>query len=186
MTSNLVSDWFGEGFTELHPLLQQIHKTGGTLSGTVTVNIASGLAGFLGRRIAKGFSIPINSSDHFFTVAITHQSDAMHWNRMFNSSQMYSVFLPVGNKADGYWLESTGSVHLYLTVDIKDKGWYWRCLKARFKYFTVPLFFLPRINAYKKIENEKYRFYVGFSLLFFGEVLSYGGLLDPHLPVSKC
>lgn len=185
MNSNMVSDWFGETFFELHPLLQELHKIGGVLSGKVNIKIATGLAGYLGKGFAKKFAIPIHSSEQPFSVSIAHHTDGLHWDRKFNTSEMNSVFVPIGNKSNGYWLETTGSFQLYLRVDIKENGWYWRCLKAKYKYFRVPLCFLPRVNAYKKIEDGKYRFYVGFNLPIFGEVLSYSGLLSAAIPPDK-
>ncbi|GGY80483.1 hypothetical protein GCM10011613_26890 [Cellvibrio zantedeschiae] len=182
MSSSLVSDWFCESFGELHPQLQQLHKIGGILAGKVHVKSARGFAGYFGRAIAKKFSIPIDAQQQLFSVTITHQSDGLHWDRTFNARQMKSVFLPVGNKPGGYWLETTGDVQLYLTVDVKDGGWYWRCLSVKYKGITFPLWLFPRVNAYKKIENEKYSFYVGFNLPVLGEVLSYGGLLELRMP----
>jgi hypothetical protein len=185
MSSSLVSDWFGEKFFELHPLLQKLHKSGGVLSGTVNVKLATGIAGYFGKHLAKKFGIPFHSREQSFSVAITHHVDGLHWDRCFDSSQMRSVFLPVGNMTNGYWLETTGDFKLYLTVDIKDGGWFWRCVSIKFKNITVPLCLLPRVNAYKKIEGEKYRFYVGFSLPILGEVLSYSGLLTPVVSLAN-
>lgn len=185
MSSSLVSDWFGEKFFELHPLLQGLHKSGGILSGKVNVKIATGIAGYFGKHLAKKFAIPLCSREQSFSVVITHHADGLHWDRCFDSSRMHSVFLPVGNIANGYWLETTGLFKLYLTIDIKDGGWYWRCVSIKFKNITLPLFLLPRVNAYKKIEVERYRFYVGFNLPFFGEVLSYSGLLNPAVSLAN-
>jgi Domain of unknown function (DUF4166) len=185
MSSSLVSDWFGEKFFELHPLLQELHKSGGVLSGKVNVKLATGIAGYLGKRLAKKFAIPVHSCEQLFSVAITHHSDGLHWDRYFDSSQMRSVFLPVGNMTNGYWLEATGDFKLHLTVDIKDGGWFWRCLNIKFKSIAIPLCLLPQVNAYKIIEHEKYRFYVGFNLPVFGEVLSYSGLLNPIVSLAS-
>lgn len=132
MSNNLVSDWFGEKFFELHPLLQQLHRTGGVLSGEVKVIRANGIAGYLGHRIANKFAIPIDPCEQSFSVSITHHADGLHWDRSFNNSQMQSIFLPVGTLKSGYWLETTGNFKLHLTVDIKDDGWYWRCIKIKF------------------------------------------------------
>ena len=92
--------------------------------------------------------------------------------------QMRSIFRPVGNIDAGYWLEETGPLELKLTVDILDRGWYWRCLSMRLWKIPLPLWLFPHSKAYKKIEGDKYRFYVGFSLPFLGTILSYGGLLS--------
>lgn len=182
MSNSLVSDWFGESFGELHPKLQLLHKTGGTLSGTVSVIVAHGIAGYFGRAIAKKFSIPTGNDQQMFSVTIAHQEDGLHWDRVFNVSEMKSVFVPVGNKRSGYWLEITGDVQLYLTVDVKEGGWYWRCFRVKYKGIILPLWLFPSVIAYKKIENEKYNFYVGFYFPILGEVLSYGGLLELRMP----
>lgn len=176
--SSLVSDWFGEKFFELNPRLQELHKSGGVLSGKVNVKLDTGIAGYFGKHLAKKFGIPLHSRDQSFSVVITHHLDGLHWDRYFDSSRMHSVFLPVGNITNGYWLETTGIFKLHLTIDVKDGGWYWRCVSIKLKNITMPLCLFPRVNAYKKIDGEKYRFYVGFNLPLFGEVLSYSGLLD--------
>ncbi|WJN58007.1 hypothetical protein [Pseudomonas sp. SO81] len=53
MEGNSVTSWFGEHFTELHPLLQRLHREGGELAGEVEVRYGQGLAGLLGRRLAN-------------------------------------------------------------------------------------------------------------------------------------
>lgn len=42
----------------------------------------------------------------------------------------------------------------------------------------IPLWLLPRTTAYKRIENDRYHFYVGFSLPLLGTLLSYSGNLS--------
>ncbi len=37
--------WFGEYFTALHPLIQELHTHGGSLTGDVKIKFGSGLAG---------------------------------------------------------------------------------------------------------------------------------------------
>jgi hypothetical protein len=51
--SSLVADWFGDDFVQLHPLLQQLHRHGGRLSGQVMIDIPSDVAGLFGRRLAS-------------------------------------------------------------------------------------------------------------------------------------
>lgn len=178
---NAVQMWFGKQFYELHPLLQKLHKSGGRLSGKVHVKAARGFAGIIGRQLAKKFSIPVKETLQDFFVAISCSPEGLHWDRCFEQQVfMKSVFVPVGNIDAGYWLERTGSLRLKLSVDIKEGGWYWRCLGAAYKEIPVPLRLLPQIHAYKRIENDQYRFYVGFTLPLVGEVLSYSGLLDAH------
>jgi len=91
---------------------------------------------------------------------------------------MKSIFQPIGNIKDGFWIEKTGPLHIKLTIDVKEGGWYWRCLSFTFLGIPLPTKIFPESKAYKRIEDGKYRFYVGFKLWFLGELLSYGGLLN--------
>ena len=177
--SNAVVNWFAEKFSELHPLLQDLHRTGGQLHGTVQIEIPKGVSGFFGHRLAKKLGVPTTNFSPKFDVSISHADGFLHWHRTFDSNvQMRSIFKPVGNIDAGYWLENTGPLELKLTVDILDRGWYWRCLSMRLWKIPLPLWLFPHSKAYKKIEGDKYRFYVGFSLLGLGTILSYSGLLD--------
>jgi hypothetical protein len=65
-----------------------------------------------------------------------------------------------------------------LKVVVVDGGWYWRIVGARMRNVPVPLWLLPRVVAYKRIEADKYRFFVGFSLPVIGELFTYSGLLE--------
>lgn len=180
MSSTLVADWFGNEFRNLHPMLQQLHRNGGQLTGSVEVDIPKGIAGDLGRRLAKKVGVPYVGRTHKLIVTISHHADGLHWDRCFdNQTTMKSVFTPVGTLSNGYWVESTGRLRLFLTVDIKDGGWYWRCLKMKIGGLSLPLWLCPRTNAFKTIESGQYRFFVGFTLPLFGIILSYSGLLTP-------
>jgi hypothetical protein len=182
----LVETWFGRHFSKLHPLLQQLHRSGGHLSGKVNVKVAKGLGGLLGRRLANKFAIPIGETAQEFSVTIFESPQGLHWDRRFNQQTLLqSVFIPVGNVETGYWFETTGSVCLRLTVDVKEAGWYWRCLEATYKGVSIPLWLLPRVIAYKRIENNQYKFYVGFALPLLGEVLSYSGTLGLNCTMKE-
>ena len=177
--SNLVADWFANEFENLHPMLQALHRYGGNLDGDVRIEFPKGLAGVLGRRLAIKMGVPITERVHSLAVAIFHDGGRLHWYRCFDgASNVRSIFTPVGNIETGYWLENTGSIQLRLTVDIIAGGWHWRCLSMRFWKIALPQWLMPKTEAYKRIEDDKYRFYVGFSLPCFGTVLSYSGLLD--------
>lgn len=182
MSSNLVSDWFGQEFNNLHPMLQQLHRQGGLLAGTVKVVIPRGAAGIIGKRLASKLGVPTNPGDHELVVTISHHTDGLHWDRCFNSqTTMNSTFTPIGELPNGYWLENTGLLKMFLTVDTINGGWHWRCLKMKVRGLRLPLWLFPHSTAFKTIEGDKYRFYVGFSLPFFGTILSYGGLLTPSV-----
>jgi hypothetical protein len=178
MTTTLVSNWFGEAFKNLHPMLQALHTHGGKLNGTVHIEIPSGVGGMIGKRLAKKLGVPTEGATHNLEVTISHENGSLQWNRCFdNATYMRSTFKPVATIANGYWLENTGPLAMLLTVDTRDGGWHWRCLSMRFLRVPLPLWLFPNSKAYKIIEGDKYRFYVGFSLPVLGNVLSYSGLL---------
>ena len=179
MADAQVKDWFGAQFGELHPLLQRIHLHGGQLTGPVDIVIPGGIAGIFGRRLAKKLGVPADGLPHQLQVEISHHPDGLHWDRCFDgASYMRSVFRPVGTSASGYWVEDTGPLKMYLTVDVRDGGWHWRCLAMRVFGLRLPLWLFPNSIAFKAVEAGRYRFYVGFSLPWLGTVLSYGGLLE--------
>ena len=179
MSATAVSTWFGADFAQLRPLLQQLHREGGVLSGSVDLAIPGGLAGWVGRRLAAKMGIPTAAQTCPLEVTIRHRDNQLQWSRRFASGHtMLSTFEPVGRHASGYWRESTGNTELHLQVDIRDGGWHWRCVGMRVAGLPLPLWLAPRTRAYKQIEADQYRFYVGFSLPLLGTLLSYSGLLQ--------
>ena len=174
----LVERWFSQEFTALAKPLQNLHRNGGMLQGDVTVCVGRGAAKLVAQRLAKRLNIP-PAGRHHLKVTISHHGDGLHWDRQFDGSHaMCSTFEPIGTIDSGYWLERTGPVTLTLTVDIIDGGWHWRCLKMSLFGVPVPNFLMPKSTAYKTIENDRYRFFVGFTWLGFGTLLSYSGLLS--------
>lgn len=179
MSDTVVSDWFGPAFGRLHPMLQELHRHGGQLRGPVGIRFGRGLAGIVGRRIARRLGIPHDGGRHTLQVTISHEDGALHWNRRFDDDRCFpSTFLPSGHWPDGCWVEETAAITLLLQVDVIDGGWYWRCIGARRGAWRIPRWLLPRSRAGKRIEDGRYRFDVSFSLPLFGEVLAYGGLLE--------
>jgi hypothetical protein len=177
MTNKLVKNWFGDQFSNLHPLLQKLHSDGGELVGDVEISYGKGLAGIIGGRLGKKMNLP-SEGVHQLTVSISHDVDGLHWWRRFDEQTVIkSLFKPVGDIEQGYWIETTGPLSMKLTVDIKNGGWFWRCLKVNFLGLPIPRWLIPHTNAYKIIENGKYRFYVEFSLPIIGSLVSYQGLL---------
>jgi hypothetical protein len=175
---HIVERWFGTGFAELHPQLQQLHRQGGTLHGQVNLQLGNGLAGILGARLAARLGIPMEQPRVAFRVDIHSEGDTLHWNRAFaDAALVCSSFQPKGSWPNGHWIESTGALKLSLAVDIQEGGWYWRPLKAWLYGVRIPLWLLPRTRAYKRIEDGLYHFYVGFSLPLLGNLLSYSGAL---------
>ncbi|SMC29782.1 protein of unknown function [Andreprevotia lacus DSM 23236] len=185
MTS-CVSDWFGPRFDALHPQLQQLHLHGGQLDGTVTMRFGSGLAGLIGKRLARKLGAPTQAGEHAFHVDIRHGDRKLHWDRRFdNAHWMHSTFEPVGRYPEGCWLEQTGPLKLRLTVDVIDGGWHWRKLGVRVGGIPLPNWLFPHSTAWKRIEDGQYRFYVAFSLPVFGLLLAYGGQLQPALATDS-
>jgi len=175
---NKTVNWFGDAFDQFHPLLQKLHTDGGTLSGGIEISYGRGIAGLIGRRLAQKMNIP-SAGQHHLSVDIVHKDDGLHWNRCFNHQhQVYSLFQPIGQIDNGYWVEKTGPLSMRLTVDIHDGGWYWRCLRVRFAGVPLPLWLIPEAIAYKRIVNGKYQFHVEFSLPVFGSLVCYEGLLE--------
>jgi hypothetical protein len=178
MNTDLIKNWFGADFYKLHPLLQKLHLAGGVLSGDVHVSYGQGIAGLIGKRLAKKMNLP-EPGVHSFTVAILHDHEGMHWNRCFGKTkEIKSIFKPVGYKEQGYWMERLGAITMKLTVDIHNGGWYWRCIGISIYGFPLPLWLSPRLHAYKLIEQELYYFHVAFSLPGLGVLVAYEGLLQ--------
>ena len=53
MPNILVKNWFGDKFSNLHPLLQKLHTEGGRLTGDVEIYYGKGRARVSGGRLAK-------------------------------------------------------------------------------------------------------------------------------------
>lgn len=179
---NAATHWFGPEFARLHPLLQTLHRHGGALAGEIDLHTGTGLAGVLGRRLARRLGIPTDRARRGFRVDIVHEPGRMLWLRRFDDgSELRSVFEPVGRYPDGHWLEATGPVRMRLGVDLDGGGWRWRLLGLSARGLPLPRFLFPRTDAYKRIESidgeQRYRFAVAFSWFPFGELLRYQGAL---------
>jgi hypothetical protein len=186
MSGTIVSEWFGPDFERLHPLLQSLHQHGGKLRGPVDIGFGHGLAGVAGRRLARKLGIPCDGNEHVLEVTISHDNAVLHWDRRFDDGHCFvSTFRPYGQWPDGGWIEDTAAIVLRLQVDVIDGGWYWRCIGAQLGRWPIPRWLLPRSEAYKRIEDGRYRFSVSFALPLLGEVLRYGGLLQEVAPASS-
>jgi hypothetical protein len=176
---NVVRYWFGPDFLRLHPLLQRLHERGGTLRGNVAVRFGTGLAGWIGRRLAARLGIPATPGEIPFTVTISHIEHALYWDRVFDeSSPIRSIFTPVGRYPDGHWREDTGLLRMELGVDVRDGAWCWVQKRVRWGKLPIPLWLMPGSSADKRVEDGKYVFRVAFFLPLLGKVLGYGGILD--------
>lgn len=177
--STIVENWFGDEFANLDPLLQELHREGGVLSGRVDIRYGRGIARIIGKRLAPNIGLPIDEGQHKFKVTISHLSNSLVWSRLFDGGhEMVSIFSPRGKYPKGSWSEKTGKLYLELGVNIHEGGWYWVQRKVKFLGIPLPLFIFPASNAYKRIEHGKYIFSVVFSLPFIGRLVSYSGALD--------
>lgn len=178
MHNEIVKNWFGTDYDDLDPLLQKLHLMGGELSGNIDISYGTGISGLIGKRLAKKMKLPCQGR-HQLLVSISHSQKGLHWNRKFNDNNpVESLFVPYGNNKNGYWIETTGPVKMKLTVDIVNGGWFWRCLKISLCGLKIPLWFIPRSEANKIIENGKYVFNVSFTYPLLGNLVSYKGILD--------
>lgn len=176
----VVENWFGDAFTQLHPLLQELHRSGGTLSGTVDVRLGRGLAGWAGRRFARRLGVPPHDGSASMGVSIYSTEAGLHWDRTFNETSVFaSTFTPTGRYPSGYWWESSGLLRLKLAVSIVDGSWVWRPIGGRLWGIAFPVSLLPRTVASKGIDNGQYRFSVEVRLPLLGTMLSYSGNLSP-------
>jgi hypothetical protein len=182
---NVVECWFGEAFSQLDPKIQQLHRDGGTLTGTCRVSVGTGLNGFLGRYLARRLGIPRSGSNQL-RVSISVEDDALVWKRSFNANgDFVSRFAPVGRYPDGYWVESTNALQIILGVEIVNNGWQWRQRGIRRGRIRLPNWLAPRVEASKIIRAGHYDFHVVISAPVFGILLSYGGRLEELCPSSN-
>lgn len=177
---NVITEWMGNDFFSLHPLLQELHIHGGVLKGNVDIQTGNNsLSHYLGQRLAKKLGIPVSSGTHTLQVAISHNKDTLIWERIFDDiHKMTSIFKPIGIKQSGFLLEESGPQKMRLTIDVKDGGWYWRWLDIKSKDKNFFKFILPYSEAYKYInENNEYVFCVKFKFFGLGNILTYKGVL---------
>lgn len=171
--------WFGPSFALLHPQLQALHRNGGRLRGPVQLAFGTGLAGVVGRLLARRLGIPPQAGAATLEVRIASDAAGLHWSRRFNDGPTFdSVFEPVGCYPDGHWVERSGALELRLQVALVEGAWHWR--QQRLRVFGVPLpgWLMPRTIASKRAADGNYLFSVAVQVPLLGTVLSYGGSLQ--------
>jgi hypothetical protein len=124
--------------------------------------------------------LPSHAGTLALEVDISHAEGALVWARRFGPERrpVTSLFEPTGQWPSGTWRERTGALQFTLTVDVRDGGWHWRVLGARFHGIPLPVALLPRSHAGKWIDDGAYRFEVAFVAPLLGTLLSYGGTLQ--------
>jgi hypothetical protein len=185
--SGAVQAWFGPAFADLHPLLQQLHQQGGVLEGEVAVGYGAGLAGVVGRAVARKLGLRPGSAPQRLRVGIGSQDGQLHWDRSFNGEPGFrSTFRPIGHYPSGYWLEASGHLTLRLRVAVIDGAWHWLPGEVCLGGVRLPAWITPRVRASKQAVGDRYRFQLAIDFPVLGTVLEYGGCLDfiAALPVS--
>lgn len=176
--SGLVEAWFGDAFAALHPRLRALHERGGTLRGDVEVAFGRGIAGAVGRRIARRLGVPTTSGAHALDVDIRSDAHALHWNRTFDGRDEFrSAFVPSGRYPSGHWIERSGAFSLELGVDVVDGAWHWRRRATRFRGIRVPKLLHPATSASKRVDGGLYRFAVEVRQPLVGKLFAYSGTL---------
>ncbi|MFM7505056.1 MAG: DUF4166 domain-containing protein, partial [Rubrivivax sp.] len=182
MERSPVEQWFGPRFEALHPLLQQLHRQGGTLRGRVDIGFGAALAGWLGARIARRMGLPLHGATDL-TVRISHDGRRLRWARRFEGAggtvEVVSWFEPRGSWPQGHWLEATGALRFELGVDVEEGAWHWRVLRARWRGIPLPVGLLPRSRAGKRIVDGAYVFEVEVTAPVLGPLVWYRGQLTP-------
>lgn len=176
--SDIVRKWFGEGFSQLHPKIQSLHINGGELVGDINLQYGAGIGGIVGKRLGKKLGLPAEAGEHSLRVVIVHDEHCMQWIRTFRTSKMISSFYPVGNFPEGYWREETGDLELRLGVSTEGGGWQWLQQKTLVRKIPIPLVFLPKVHAYKKVVDNQYEFSVRVYSNILGTLVRYGGVLE--------
>jgi hypothetical protein len=175
--------WPSAGSVRSLRRLQDVHRRGGCLHGEVSVRTGSGLAGWLGRRVARRMGIGVLPERQSWRVHIYHDGAGLHWDRHGADGLVArSLFVPVGQWPTGYWLENTGRLHMKLTVDVINGGWHCYPLALRIGPLWWPAALLPRVHAFKCIEQGRYRFVVAVYFPLLGRVFGYEGLLAHDAP----
>ena len=174
-----VEAWFGPAFALLHPQLQALHRGGRTLRGPVQLSFGSGLAGNVGKRLARRLGIPGAAGSAMLEVTIRSDHDGLHWSRRFDHGAAFnSVFQPVGSYPSGYWLERSSHIALRLGVALRDGGWHWQQRRLALCGIPVPRWLMPTTIASKTVIDGKYVFSVDIRFPLLGSVLAYRGGLD--------
>jgi hypothetical protein len=167
---HLVENWFGAAFAQLAPQLQALHGRGGALRGPCEVTFGKGLAGMVGKVLAKKLGIPHAAGAATLSVNIASDASGLLWSRSFNDGPAFvSHFEPVGHYPDGYWVERSGPVTLRFGVAIKHGAWHWLPRAGAL---------LPRTIASKAFIDGNYVFCVAVNFPLLGTVLSYRGALS--------
>lgn len=174
-----VETWFGASFALLHPQLQALHRNGGQLRGAVQLSFGTGLAGIVGKILARRLGVPPRAGAATLEVNIASDAAGLHWSRRFNHGRTFnSVFEPSGCYPDGYWVERSGPIALRLQVALIDGAWHWKQQRLRVAGIALPGWLTPNTIAAKQAVDGKYLFSVDIRFPLLGSVLAYRGELS--------
>jgi hypothetical protein len=170
--------WFGASFALLHPQLQALHRHGGRLHGPAQLSFGTGLAGIVGKALARRLGIPPQAGQARLEVHIASDAAGLHWSRRFNDGATFnSVFQATGCYPDGHWTERSGLIELRLQVAVLDGGWHWRQERLRVAGVPLPGWLMPTTVASKNVIDGQYVFSVEIRFPLLGSVLAYRGEL---------
>ncbi|WP_444920009.1 DUF4166 domain-containing protein [Microbulbifer sp. CnH-101-G] len=143
------------------------------------IRFGSGVAGWIGRRMARKLGGPAKAGKVPFSVEIHHSTKTLIWSRTFaNSHTFTSEFHPVKTyQQGGYWVESTGPIKIQLGVSTEGGNWQWLQRSVSIFRLPIPTIFRPKVSAGKAIVNELYQFEVKISLPVLGFLFGYSGTL---------
>ncbi len=176
---DVVEHWFGADFSALHPRLQSLHRGGGLLRGPVDISYGSGVARAVGRLLAWRMGIHDAGAGNMLEVIIASDASGLHWSRRFNHGPVFkSVFQPSGGYPNGYWVERSGLITLWLQVTVQEGAWHWQQKRLRLLGMPLPGWLMPRTIAHKEVVDGNYVFSVEIRFPALGKVLAYCGTLD--------
>lgn len=166
---NIFSTHLGSEFSNLNPLLQDVHSGRKNLDGIVEVK----RGGILAKIICSVFRFPKENSNTHLKVECNHNDENMEWVRYFDGFKMRSVFVSEGE----YLIEKLGPLSLYFKAHVENGNLEYKFSKTKFLGVPMPRILSPKIKAGEKETNGSYEFYVSVSMFLIGFVLSYCGNL---------
>ena len=152
----------------LYPLFTQK----GILTGRITLNIASGSFGELGRTLAKQFRMPTDSGEYSFELLVHPVAGHLYWVRWFDGIPSESAFASSQDDM-ACWNETNGPFAMRVQLSLQNGHF---SLIGREKtsrktkhILSAPVCYQTHIQA----NGGKFQLHASFSLPELGEILSY-------------